>query len=660
MPDTIAVDFETYYCAKTKYSLRNQLPDWYCAHDLFDPYLISVSDGTQCWAGSPKDFNWSALEGKILLSHNSAFDSSVYHAMVKRGWAPEVKYKDWLCTANMTAYLANRRALDSAVEYFYKVVLSKESRSNADGKHWPADFSPAEQTAMLEYARRDAYWCWKLFNDHGSKWPEIERRLSAFTIAQGRRGVCIDRELLDTAILTAFDMRQATEKVIPWIAGAEDEEWEEFNTKPTSTKCIAEACRKAGIPCPPVKSREGEDAYLAWEAEYGPRNLWIGAVSSWRSINKLEKTLATMRERIRPDGRMPYALKYFGGHTGRWSGDARLNMQNFPRLPYFQNAQGLLETDDGRIKQAVRQYKTTKTLPDWCRARVDLRNLIIPAPGKKFVIADLSQIEPRVLNWFAGNTELLELVRQGFSVYESHARASMDWTGGKLDEENEGLYALAKARVLGLGYGCGWRKFVVVAKAMAGLDITKDDPEWIETVDPNTGETVKVSGYGTTSKKIVNDFRTANPKIVQVWRDLDDAFKRSIAGDFVMALPSGRSMRYGNVRCEYRILPDPETKKPVKKSVFTADIGGFRYVLYGGLFSENWVQAVSRDLFAYNMLDVETAGYPVVLQAHDEIVAEVDMDCPAKTIGALMTRTPEWMPGLPMASKAADADRYSK
>ena len=83
---------------------------------------------------------------------------------------------------------------------------------------------------------------------------------------------------------------------------------------------------------------------------------------------------------------------------------------------------------------------------------------IVPRPGKEFIICDLSQIEPRVLAWLCGDTVLLDQLANGVPLYEAHARATMGWTGGNLKKENAELYSLAKARVLGLGYGCGAAK----------------------------------------------------------------------------------------------------------------------------------------------------------------------------------------------------------
>jgi hypothetical protein len=311
-----------------------------------------------------------------------------------------------------------------AVEHLYNVRLDKSDRSDAAEKHWPQDFSAAEQKSMLEYARRDAVWCHKLFTDYSPRWPAGEQRLSALTTRQGRRGVQINVDLLNNYICWSHEAKLATEKLIPWIADADDESWEDFPAKPTSTKAIAEQCRRIGIPCAPVKS-DDEEAYAEWEALYAPAHPWIQALTAWRSINKLYRTFMVMHERLRPDGTMPFALKYFGAHTGRWSGDARVNLQNQRRRPILIRIDGLLEQSPKRELAAIKEHAETGHWPAWVKYAIDFRHLIIPRPGKKMIVSDLSQIEPRVLAWLTGNKELLAMLRSGVSLYEAHESRSV-------------------------------------------------------------------------------------------------------------------------------------------------------------------------------------------------------------------------------------------
>lgn len=669
MSRIIAIDWETFYDKKAGYGI-SELGAWKYADDArFDPYLLSVSDGQETWAGSPKDFNWSALEGATLLSHNKSFDATVYEAMVRKGMAPRINYKAWHCTANMSAYLANRRSLKDACSFLLGIELSKETRDYASGKHWEDMVKEGRSEEMLSYARSDARHCWELFAKYGHLWPEWERRLSELTIWQGDRGVQIDLPLLEEYIVRATQMLQATEETLPWMKEGK---------KPTSPKAIAEECRKHGIPCPPVKSHfdDGQERFDAWEKAYGAKHPWIANVANWRSINKFLDSLQTINQRLQPGGIFNFGLKYFGAHTGRWSGDAGFNMQNLRKQPLFRDENGLLICQEERLKEIAYCEKEKLPLPAYVTAVLDIRKLFIARPGKKLILSDLSQIEPRVLAALVGDTAMLDMMRQGISPYIAFARAKMGWTGGdEMKKVAKDRYALSKAQVLGLGFGCGWEKFITVAKVMADLDITKDDPEWIEAKNENgevcldgEGKPILISGYGMTSKRIVAEYRADNPLVASrdpenpgIWKKLDDAFKASAGSHFEMELPSGRNMRYLDVRRECRTVKNEETGKHERKWITTADIGGRRYPLYGGLLTENLVQATARDVFGGQVLELQdTAGIDVLWTSHDEAINEVDQNITKKEVADIMSKPPSWMPDLPVAAEAVESLHYLK
>jgi len=662
MHKIIGFDTETFFSRKLKYSVKTMIAEQYCKHELFDPYIISVSDGETNWAGHRRDFNWNALEGQTLISHNRYFDNSVYNEMVVRGWAPRINIAGWHCSANLTAYLCNRRALAHSIEYLYGIKLSKDPRENSDNKRWPADFSAEEQRKMLDYARLDPFWCRKIWVDHSDKWPEKEKRLSNLTIDQGMRGVQIDTRLLDEYICQSHEMKLATEKLLPWMNDEGDDEeeigWEGFKTKPTSTKCIAEQCRRSGIPCPPVKAHEGEEAYEEWENEYRRNHPWIVSLSSWRSVNKLYKSFLTVKARLRSDGTMPFGLKYFGAHTGRWSGDAKINMQNMRKEPVLCTVGGFMESNQKNIEEAMRHKESTGKFPEWVKYALDFRALVIPRPGKKMIVSDLAQIEPRSLAWLVGDHQTLDFVRAGKSIYEAEARFSMGFKEDKLDKKST-IYAEAKARRLALGYGAGWLKFITMAHQYTGMDITEGDPEFEFLPDGS-----KVSGYGKRSREIVAAYREQNPLIADkekgIWAALELAFKRSIGSDLKVVLPSGRVLRYEKVKCERKLKPDKDGK-PRLSAVFTCDIGGRRFESYGGKLTENLVQAFARDVFADHILILnDTPGISVLFTSHDEAILEVDEHITKHDVENIMSVCPEWCAGLPVAAEAKEVSHYLK
>jgi len=674
---TISFDTETPY--SKEFTVKDLGVHKYAWDPRCEVYLISVCDGREVWAGHPRDFNFDALDGATVLSHNAAFDEEMFLSHVGRGLWPKVKPADWHCTANMTSYLCNRRSLADAVEFLLGRGVSKVMRNWMSGRTWEDAVREGKAEELLQYARDDAQNCFELWDRFNHRWPEWERRLSNLTIEQGRRGVHIHQDRLNAAIILLERVILAATDKLPWI---------KTGRAPASPHGIAEACRASGIPCPPVKAHD-PDAAAEWEEQYASMQPWVKALKDLRRAKKTLATLQTMKLRLRDDGTMGFALKYSGAVTGRWSGDAGINFQNFNREPIYVREDFSLEDSRAVIDQLNEVFGEN---PDDPALRcIDIRGLLLPPPGMLIGAPDLSQIEPRVLNTIAGNYTLLEKIRAGFPIYEAHARDSMGWTGGNLKKENPKRYGLAKARVLGLGYGCGWEKFITVARTMAGLDITEDDEaaalaksvdkviyrehegkacqpyvlvrRTTREVDNLTGErvveVVPEPVYGANSRTIVQDFRDNNPLIVALWRQMQEELEAAVGTDLVIQLPSGRALTYRKVRMEYRAAKDRDGKD-YRKKVFTAEADGVRRVFYGGLLVENIVQAIARDVFGVNMLKLVDAGIWPMWSVHDEAVCAVHDEAEAEQSRILMSSTPDWLADCPVASEVTISDRYKK
>jgi hypothetical protein len=698
MSDIISLDYETFY------SKECSVVDWgyygYTRHPQFHAYMVSVCDGKETWAGSPDEFDFSMLEGKTLLSHNAAFDQEVMLSDVERGRHAMPKIKAWHCTANMSSYLWNVRSLADAVRTGLGLAVNKGVRDRAKGKTWEDMVKEGWADDMLKYAQLDAQHCWTLFDKFGDQWPDWERRLSDLTIRQGRRGVHIDRPRLEDYMQTLQRVIHTAQQSLPWI---------ERGRAPASPLGMAEECRTASIPPPPVKVDDPEAAE-AWEAEYAPQFPWVMGVRNLRKAKKALATMETIKLRLKPDDTVPFSLKYFGAHTGRWAGDAGWNLQNQPKSPLFVLPDGTFELRPDRMKELDYKFETG-TLTE--AQALDVRGLITARPGFKLVMSDLAQIEPRVLNWMAGNKPLLQLVAAGMSIYEAFARTSMGWTGGELKKEDKKLYQLCKIMVLGLGYGCGWNKFITIA-AQYGIDLTEEDEKYaglaaadgliherrfsveaddwlyssapegakvkivepnfaadaervifVKKVKPRTGEEyLQPQGVrGQQSRSIVQKFRDSNPLIVALWREADEALAAAQGGDYVVPLPSGRKLTYRQVRMGIREFTDPETKKKTEQRCLTAVVGGRRTILYGGLLVENVTQAIGRDVFAHNWLACEDSQVESLFTVHDENVPEVPSEGAeafASVVQYCMSQCPDWLEGCPVGAETKISERYAK
>jgi len=580
----VAIDFESFYSKDCNIS---GLGPWHYLNDpQCDIYLVALyGDGIE-FVGRPEDFDWGRLNGKFLVAHNLAWDGLVFSHLQRKGVIPEeIGFSGFACTANLAVYLGAPRNLAGAAKQLLGLDLSKDLRTWMKGKTWDEALRAGKAGELREYCLRDAKASHAIWENHSRLWPGHEQSLSAHTMRMGWRGVCVDTARVEEGIRHLDRVMWEAQSKIPWS---------DTDSAILSPKALGEACRAAGITPPPSLSEDDPECE-AWERQYGDQYPWVGAMRDYRKANALREKLKTMRDRTRPtDGCMGYSLKYFGAATGRWSGDAGFNIQNLPRGESY---------------------------------GVDLRACIVPRPGREFVSCDLCQIEPRVLAWLCGDQALLDQLGSGMPLYEAHARNTMGWSGGSLKKENPRLYSLAKARVLGLGYGCGPDKFVTVAKTMGGIDITLAE-----------------------AQRTVAEFRASNRKIISLWNRLDADFKRSVRGNYEIELPSGRSLVYRDVRSNGGWTAQTE-------------LGGKRQRFYGGKLCENLVQAVARDVFAEALLRLEQAGFEVVFHVHDEAVCEVPSASAreaAVEIERIMSTTPDWLLGCPLAAEAVVTTRYCK
>jgi DNA polymerase I-like protein with 3'-5' exonuclease and polymerase domains len=597
--ETIAIDLETYY--DREISIKPMGVDAYLRHPDTNLYLISLysenADGetTLDWCGTPDDPEapWDRVKGCHAVAHNARFDETAWLYNVEKGAIPEdCLPAKWSCTADLAVYLSAPRSLLGAAKELLNAEVSKAYRGTALGKNWE-DFTDDERKEILAAGTQDAFYSFQLWNHFHTHWPEHEQAISRQNREMGRRGIAVDTKLLGKNIKSMERTLFEAGRMIPW-------EWGGSRSKtPLLKKEIAEECRKVGIKCPISFAQDSKDAQ-EWEEQYADTYPWIGALKVWRRGAGFLAKLRNIEER-NVDGIYPFTLKYFGAHTGRLSGDGGFNMQNIYRDERF----GMM-----------------------------LRHIFVPRPGYKFLIADYAQIEARILAWVCEMEETLRMVRDGLSIYEVHAINTMGWKAknGSLKKVDPGLYLLAKARVLALGYQCGPPKFQVMAHTLCGLNLS--GRECINTV---------------------YDFRNTNPEITNHWRTLQAQAQqaaRKPSRRYRLELPSGRALDYFDVN-----LADGMQARTQR--------GGTAYHYYGGKFTENEIQAIGRDI----MTDAKLAcakrfpEFPIVLDVHDELVFEVPesmTEAEAQTVANQMCTASGWTEGLPLEVEWSFETKYVK
>lgn len=588
---TYAIDFESYYDKNISVS---EMGAWHYARAT-DIYLVSMAgdDGLR-FVGHPKDAPWGqVLHDATWVMHNAAFDLTLLDCLIEKGVIPFTRSKEVFDTADMTAFLGYPRSLKAASHHLLGTEISKDVRDKMKGKQW--DSMTAEfQEDVKKYALADAENTLKLWLEHRAKWPEHERNISRMTREMTMRGVPVNATRLQESLEILTKTSQETLQLLPWHPG-----------RPAlSLHAVRDQCAIEGIWAPDSFAEKEEQAQL-WEEEFADRFPWVKALREHRKANKHLKTIETMLSRTRPNGRMGYDLKYFGATTGRDSGSGGWNAQNMPR-----------DVVSG----------------------VDIRSMIEAPEGKMLVVCDLAQIEARCILWLAKDHDTLELLRTGVDVYEAHARATMGYTDPRpLKDVDKSMRQLAKARVLGLGFGCGANKFQVVAKMMAGLVIAQQEAE-----------------------RIVADYRSSNPKIVTLWRKLQTVLEKSAGATLHIELPKKRRVM------DYREIKGGRVEENTPSGfsgVIPRNGQMMRSKLYGGLLAENLTQAFARDIFMDRVAELNRKGYEVLLRVHDEVVCLVDESTAEealKDIEAIMATSPEWCSSLPVGAEASLTKQYVK
>ncbi len=362
------------------------------------------------------------------------------------------------------------------------------------------------------------------------------------------------------------------------------------------------------------------------------------------------KCLAAQRT-VSKDGRIRDMFRYYGGHTGRESGQG-VQPQNLPRPTIDEDRLGSFRD---RILAGE-----TPDVPDLLDlARSALRGIFVSPPGRRLVWGDFAAIEARVLAWLAGQESTLEAFRAGRDVYVELASVIY---GRPADEITREMRAVGKVGVLGAGYQMGAASCGVYCAAQ-GIDL---------------------AAAGTTPRALIEAYRRANPRIKGLWREVHDGAIATVRTreartigrvewsmrdrSLIARLPSGRELTYHDAAIEphvpvYKLRPDWQyDQDPVPTLVYGPEKG--RVPTYGGKLVENVTQATARDLLveAALAIDAETP-IEIVGTIHDEILGEIDESDAGRAVEALehfMSQTPEWAAGLPLAAEAKHAGRYGK
>ncbi len=349
-------------------------------------------------------------------------------------------------------------------------------------------------------------------------------------------------------------------------------------------------------------------------------------------------------------GRMRGLFQFHGAGTGRWAG-RRVQLQNLPRPKLKQDeideAFEMLSLPNAAELITKKQGSPLSVISDCVRGFLRAR------PGFKFIAADFSAIEARVLAWLAGEERVLDIFRTTGKIYE-HAAAGIYQK--PMSEITKDERQIGKVAVLALGYGGGKGAFKTMARGY-GVDVGDEQAD-----------------------NIKNAWRAANPHIVRYWYELNDAAMLAFVspgkhaaghpgrqvtflknGSFLWCrLPSGRVLCYPYPKIESVETPWGEMKDALTyMSVNSVTKNWERTKTYGGKLAENITQAVSADLLREAMFRLEEKNYPIVMHIHDEVVCEVKSGN-IKEVEEILAEAPTWAKDLPMAAEGWEGLRFRK
>ena len=612
----ITLDLETYYTKDLGF--RTQTTEEYIRDKRFEVIGmgIKVEGGPVDWFSGTREelhkqlltYDWRT---SALLCHNTLFDGAVL-----KWWfnISPAMYLDTLCMARALHGVDVGGSL-AALAKRYNIGEKGTEVDDAIGKK-RSDFSVEELQRYGEYCKNDVALTHKLFSIFKETFPPAEMALIDLTLRMFTHPILrVDDELLVSRLAEIKEEKIRLLGTLKERLNCTDEE--SVRKKLASNNQFAEILVSLNIK-PPMKTSvaTGNQTFALAKTDEGFITLSEHTDSFVQQLCAVRLgTKSTIEEsRItrfidvgnRNKGCLPIPLKYYGAHTGRWSGSDKVNFQNLPS-----------------------RDKKKKTL----------KNAVVAPDGYVIINCDSSQIEARVLAWLAGQDDLVEAFAQGRDVYSEFATKIYEMPVSK---DNPVERFVGKTCILGLGYGTGALKLQHTLKTQPpGADLTEER-----------------------CKEIVSLYRTENSKVTKLWNECDSTLND------LSSWPDKKSPYYLGRNRAVRIYPGEirlPNNLSIRYLDLLSEEGKMTYTsrkgqinIWGGTVVENVVQALARIIVGEQMVKL-SARYRTVLTVHDAAVIVVPEDEAQEAVDftvGIMSAPPAWAVGLPVACEAKYAYSY--
>ena len=491
---------------------------------------------------------------------------------------------------------------------------------------------------FVEYNRQDVVAEIAIMNKLKSvKVPEGEWEQWRMDIRMNERGIAIDTDLVDSSLwiseywneklmdeardITGLDNPNSTSQLLEWLK-SQDVKVKNLQ-KATVEKLIKEVTGK-------VK-----------------RILEIRKELSKTSTKKYVAMKAALGEQNRVRG----LLQFYGANrTGRWAGRL-VQVQNLPRN-YIQNLSGTREVV--KRKDVATLEILYGNIPDTLSQLI--RTAFIPEEGKKFVIADFSAIEARVIAWLAGEHWRSEVFKTHGKIYEASASQMFGVPIEKIKKGNPEYALRQKGKVAELALGYQGGPGALKAMGALNMGLTEEELPGIVKMWRNSNKNITGLWWaiGNTAIEVVEvgGRKAVNGIIFEKEGDLSNGL------DFLtVLLPSGRKLHYVNPGTRLNSWDS----KVITYMAQNQTTGKWETTeTYGGKLVENIVQAIARDCLAVSIKRLTEKGFKIVMHIHDEVVIEAPMETTVDEVCEIMGQEIEWAKGLLLRADGFETMYYKK
>lgn len=604
----LTLDFETYYAVK--YSLKQLGVINYVRDPRFKAHGVGVKHNFEParWISHddiPAFIEETDWANTFLICHNTNFDGFI---LTEEYNVPHrvIEYSDTLAMAR--ALFPPGMRLD--LGYVSKVLFGGGKiggLENTKGKEVLDDWDEAH---LANYCIQDVEETFKCFMAMypALPWPEQE-------LLHMHARMAVEPELLIDRPLAQRAFDEETKKQADAVINSGYPK-----TKLSSNPQFKKLLEDLGVKVPMKISKkteketpcfsQGDLPFKTMMADHPElKHVWAGRLAAKSNIG-VSRAKRWLDINDKGKGTLPMPLKYYGAHTGRSSGSDGINVQNLPRIT--------ADPESGKLRKSI-----------------------IAPDGYVVVVSDSSQIEMRMNMWLAGQEDMLNVFRAGLDPYAATASSHFGYKVTKKTHPFERQFG--KMLDLALGFGMGHVKL----RANSALGFMGCDPVTLSVLE---------------AQGAVNNYRLTKSMVKAMWDLLQgsiyqlaikgnkNSYKCIEFGYERIVLPNGMALQYPNLHND--------------EGDWVCGVGREIKRIYGGILDENIVQALARIVVFYQMLIIDrTEGIHVVSSTHDEVIAlvrEAEADAALAFMNEVLSVTPGWAPGLPLAAEGGYSREYSK